>query len=189
MRRLLASALFVLVLLALAGASASAESHNPADYPLRVHIFRRSETTFYHHRVEEEAKGEGKANLFENSEPKGIDFEFECDNKLQTSSGGETFPARWKKPGEELIILQPRFGSGGYSTCTLKVIVKDYAYYSHAGSLSTEPIAAFKQWMLKHDYDPEHGKNGTFQNPAEPAVPKAPWGGPVRETPATAPPQ
>lgn len=50
-----------------------AESHNPADYPLRIHIFRRNETTFYHNRQAEETKGEGRANLFEGGAPKGID--------------------------------------------------------------------------------------------------------------------
>ena len=43
---------FLLVPPALAG-----ESKNPANHPLRIHIFNRNETTFYHHRVEEEAKG------------------------------------------------------------------------------------------------------------------------------------
>ncbi len=90
-----------------------AESHNPADYPLRIHIYRRNETTFYHNRQTEEAKGEGRANLFEGGEPKGVDFQFECDTKLQTSSGFETFPAKWKKTGQELVILQPQFGKKG----------------------------------------------------------------------------
>ena len=63
-----------------------AESHNPSDYPLRVHIYRRNETTFYQNRQTQEAKGEGRANLFEGGQPKGIDFQFECDTRLQTSS-------------------------------------------------------------------------------------------------------
>ena len=175
MRRLLALALVLLPV-----AAALAESHNPADYPLRVHIFRRSETTFYHNRQAEEAKGEGRANLFENGEPKAIDFQFECDTKLQTSSGFETFPAKWKKPGEELVILQPKFGSNNsYDTCKLKVIVKDFAYVSRSGNLTTEPAAAFKQWMTKHDYDPEHGKDTPTQvaaSPAESAKPALPAG-------------
>jgi hypothetical protein len=136
-----------------------AESHNPADYPLRIHIYRRNETTFYHNRQTEEAKGEGRANLFEGGEPKGVDFQFECDTKLQTSSGFETFPAKWKKPGQELVILQPQFGKNGYDTCRLKVMVKDFVYVAHNGNLTTEPASAFKQWMAKHEYDPEHGKN------------------------------
>ena len=136
-----------------------AESRNPADYPLRIHIFRRSETTFYHQRVAEEAKGDGRANLFEGGEPKGLDFEFECSEKLKTSSGYETFPAKWKKPNEELIILQPEFGkANSYATCKLKVQVKDFAYVARNGTLSMEPAAAFKRWMVTHDYDPEHGK-------------------------------
>jgi hypothetical protein len=136
-----------------------AESRNPADYPLRIHIYRRNETTFYHNRQAEEAKGEGRANLFEGGEPKGLDFQFECDKKLQTSSGYETFPAKWKKPGQELVILQPEFGKSSYDTCRLKVLVKDFVYVSHDGNLSTEPVEAFRQWMTKHEYDPEHGKD------------------------------
>ncbi len=41
-----------------AATASLAESKNPADYPLRVHIFARSETTFYHNRMAEESKGE-----------------------------------------------------------------------------------------------------------------------------------
>jgi hypothetical protein len=158
-----------------------AESHNPADYPLRIHIYRRNETTFYHNRQAEEAKGEGRANLFEGGEPKGLDFQFECDKKLQTSSGFETFPAKWKKPGQELVILQPEFGKNSYDTCRLKVLVKDFVYVSHNGNLSSEPVETFKQWMTKHEYDPEHGKETPTQS-ASAAPANAP-------APSTAPPQ
>lgn len=151
------------------GGTAVAESKNPADYPLRIHVFRRSETTFYVHRATDEVKGEGRANLFENGEPKGVDFQFDCDQKLQTSSGAETFPARWKKPGEELVVLQPQFGkANSYTTCKFKVQMKDFAYFSHNGTLNTEPVADFKAWMVKHDYDPEHGK--TVPVPSKAAV-------------------
>jgi len=163
--------LFTLMVFAsLAGTAPSlyAESHNPADYPLRIHIYRRSETTFYHNRQAEETKGEGRANLFEGGEPKGLDFQFECDTKLQTSSGFETFPAKWKKPGQELVVLQPQFGKNSYDTCRLKVMVKDFVYVARNGNLTTEPAAVFEQWMKKHEYDPEHGKNMPIQvSPAE----------------------
>jgi hypothetical protein len=137
-----------------------AESKNPADYPLRVHIFNRSETTFYHNHQAEEAKGEGRGNLFANGEPHGIDFSFECSEKLKASFGFETYPAKWKKPNQELVVLLPVFGkTGAYFTCNLKTDVKDFAYAAHNGSLRSEPVAEFKTWMTKHDYDPEHGKN------------------------------
>ena len=154
---------------------AQAESKNPADYPLRIHIFRRSETTFYHQHMAEEAKGEGRANLFEGGEPKGVDFEFECSDKLKTSSGFETFPAKWKKPNEELIILQPEFGKpNSYNTCKLKVQLKDFAYFSRNGNLNSEPAMEFKQWMRAHDYDPEHGKETpTANKPTAQANPAA----------------
>ena len=160
----------------LLGPSASAESRNISDYPLRIHIFRRSETTFYQHRVPDEARGDGRANLFEGGQPKGIDFAFDCSEKLQTSSGFETFPARWKKPNEELIVLQPEFGkAGSYSTCKLKVQIKDFAYFSRNGNLNTEPAADFKHWMTEHAYDPEHGQNTpTPSKPASTPAPAAP---------------
>ena len=164
-----------------------AESHNPTDYPLRLHIYRRNETTFYHNRQAEEAKGEGHANLFEGSEPKGIDFQFECDQKLQASSGFETFPAKWKKPGQELVILQPQFGKSGFDTCRLKVMIKDFVYVTRNGNLATEPSDMFKQWMLKHDYDPEHGKNFPTQlaSPTPPSV--SPNGAASQATPSANP--
>ncbi len=137
-----------------------AESKKPADYPLRLHIFNRSETTFYHNRLVDETKGEGRANLFENGEPHAIDFSFECPDKLMPSFGFETYPARWKKPNEVLVILVAEKGkTNKYFTCDLKTTVKDYAYVLMNGRLASEPPAKYKEWMLKHEYDPEHGKD------------------------------
>jgi hypothetical protein len=85
----------------------------------------------------------------------------------------ETFPAKWKKPGQELIILQPQFGKSNYDTCKLKVMVKDFVYISRNGNLTTEPTDVFKQWMAKHDYDPEHGKNTPTQTPSTATNPTA----------------
>ncbi len=157
-----------------------AESKNPADYPLRLHIFGRDQTTFYWRRETEEAKGDGRANLFANGDVHGVDFSYDCSDKLHPSFGYQTYPARWKKPGRELIVLLPKFGqTGAYWTCNLKTDVKDYAYTRHNGSMGSESSADFKAWMLKHDYDPEHGKD-------QPTRLTAPTGSPA---PANAPPQ
>ncbi len=43
----------------------------------------------------DEAKGEGHANLFENSVAHGVDYTFECDKPLRASAGSETYPAKW----------------------------------------------------------------------------------------------
>ena len=150
----------VLATIFLTAAICAAQSSKLAEYPLRVHIFRRAETTFYHQRVAEGAKGEGRANLFENSEPRGMDFQFNCGVQLQTSSGYETFPAKWKKPNQELEVLLPEFGKPDkYNKCKLEVQMKDFAYLARNGNLGTEPIERFKEWMVKHNYDPEHGKD------------------------------
>ncbi len=174
----------VALCLLLVPSALAGESKNPADYPLRIHIFNRSETTFYHHRQEEEAKGEGRANLFANGEPHGVDFSFECSEKLKSSFGYETYPAKWKKPNQTLVVLLPVFGkTGSYFTCDLKTDVKDFAYMSHNGNMQSEPIAEFKAWMAKHDYDPEHGKN----TPVKLSAPSAPAAS--APAPAAPPPQ
>lgn len=138
----------------------SAASKNPADYPLRIHIFGHSQTTFYHARSIDESRGEGRANLFENGEARGVDFNYSCSDKLKVSFGYETYPAKWKKPGRELTVLMPVFGkSNSYWTCNLETDVKDFAYAAHNGRMNSEPVEAFKTWMVRHDYDPEHGKD------------------------------
>lgn len=137
-----------------------AEGKHPADYPLRLHIFNRSETKFYHNRAVDETKGDGRANLFENGEPRAMDFSFECPERLMPSFGFETYPARWKKPNAELVILVAEKGKPNkYFTCDLKATVKDYAYVMVNGRLMSESPAKYKEWMTRHEYDPEHGKD------------------------------
>jgi hypothetical protein len=136
------------------------DSKNLADYTLRIRIYSRAETTFYHGRIEEEAKGEGRGDLFEGDEVHGVDFNFACDEKVKPSFGYETYPARWKKPGQVLTVLLPIFGkSNAYFTCNFNTAIKDFVYNRRQGKLSSEPEARYKAWMVKHDYDPVHGKN------------------------------
>jgi hypothetical protein len=158
------------------GVSARAESKNMADYPLRIHIFSRNETTFYHHEWVDNTKGEGRGNVFENGEAHGVDFSFDCSQKIKASFGYETYAAKWKKPGKQLTVLFPEFGkTGSYFTCTINTDVKDFAYASRQGRMSSEPVADFKRWMTNHDYDPEHGKDvpkrsGQDEGAAKPAA-------------------
>jgi hypothetical protein len=155
----------------IASAPLIAESKNPADYPLRVHIFPHDQTAFYHNRYAEEFKGDGRANLFAKGDVHAVDFTFDCSEKLKASFGYETYPAKWKKPNQELTVLLPVFGKANtYFTCNLKTDVKDSAYFSHAGQLNSEPSAQFKAWMVKHDYDPEHGKNMPSKLDPQPAA-------------------
>ncbi len=152
--------LIVGMMMAAVSTGAVAESKNPADYPLRLHIFGRSQTTFYWRRVEDEAKGDGRANLYENGEARGVDFNYECGYKVRSSFGYETYPARWKKPGKQLVVLLPVFGqSGKFFTCDFNTDMKDFAYANSRDGLRSEPVAEFKLWMQRHDYDPEHGKD------------------------------
>lgn len=144
----------------LAATSLSAQSRNPSDYPLRLHVFNRSETNVPQHRQLDETKGEGRANLFAKGEVHAVDFNFRCEQNLRPSLGFDTYPAKWNRPGKELVVLVPVFGkAGSFSTCDLQTDLKDFAYSSNKGQIKQEPSANFKAWMVKHDYDPEHGKN------------------------------
>jgi hypothetical protein len=151
-----------------------AGGHSAADFPLRVHIFQFNAHSHYAYRSLDTVDGEGRANLYENGEPRGFDFAYRCGDRLRGSAGYETYMARWKKPGRELEVLLPVFGKpGATESCDLKVDMKDSAYFRHNGLLGEEPAAVFKQWMDKHQYDPEHGKNEPVSTAPEPAAPPA----------------
>jgi hypothetical protein len=176
----------IAVALFLLAASSLQAGTNLAQYPLRVHIFQRTEHTHYYGGVIDWAEGNGRANIFENGDPRGFDFAYRCGDRIMTSSGYETYPARWKKKDQSLEILYPIMGKlGAMRSCELKVDMKDFAYYRHEGNTYTEPPSAYKQWMEKHQYDPEHGKDQPVQ-PVQSGQP-APEPSPSAATPA--PPQ
>ncbi len=111
--------------------------------------------------MQEASQGEGRANLYANGEVHAVDFHFDCGEKIERSVGYETYMARWRKPGSQLEVLFPVFGKAGkFFTCDLDTNVKpDVAYYTHSGSIEEEPREKFKDWMVRHNYDPEHGKD------------------------------
>jgi hypothetical protein len=140
---------------------ALAGGYKLADYPLRVHIFSFNSHSHYYERQVSWVDGEGRANLFENSEPRGFEFSYRCGERLRKSDGFETYLARWKKPGRTLEILLPVLGKpDAADSCELKVEMKDGIVYRwRNGAMVEQPAAQFKEWMIKHEYDPEHGKN------------------------------
>ena len=145
-----------------------AAKFQPADYPLRVHVLWRNGTRHYYHMGGaatsglDQVDGLGQANLFENGQPRGFDFNYTCGQPITPQTGYETFLARWKKQDRELEILMPVMGGkpGEMNSCDLKVSMKpDSVYIRRNGDVGEEPTASFKAWMEKHEYDPEHGKD------------------------------
>src|SRR6185437_5174157 len=127
-RRLL-QGFYCFALLAVYTPRLSADSKKVSDYPLRIRVFSKSSTTFYHNRMEEESKGEGRGDLFDGGDVHGVDFSFACDEKFKASFEYETYPAKWKKPGQVLTVLLPIFGkSNTYFTCNFNTDVKDFVY-------------------------------------------------------------
>jgi hypothetical protein len=159
--------------------SAFAGKTNTADFPLRVHILYRNGIRHYHgmgggFTSLDQVDGLGQANLFENGQPLGFDFTYSCGQPITPQSAFDTFMARWKKPGRVIEILQPVIGGkpGEMNSCELKVSMKqDTVYRRRNGALVEESAAAYKQWMIAHQYDPEHGRNQPLDLP--PAGPAA----------------
>jgi len=136
------------------------ESKNPVDYALRIHIYSKNQTTFYSRTIVEEAKGDGRANLFESDDVHGLDFNYSCSEKLKASFGYETYVAKWKKQDKVLTVLLPVMGKANtFTVCDLNVALRDNVYKRSNGKMGEEPAAKYKTWMAKHDYDPVHGKN------------------------------
>jgi hypothetical protein len=155
---------------ALLSTTAFAGGRSEADYPLRVHIFQHNSHSHYSHQVLESVDGEGRANLFENGQPRGFDYSYRCGERLRNSPGYETYLARWKKQDQTLEILLPKMGKpGAMEACEVRVEMKDFAYYKHDGTVDTEPATAFKQWMEKNQYDPEYGKTEPITADPQPA--------------------
>ncbi len=134
----------------------TAASHNLADYPLRVHIYKISTHEHRRRGLLEYVDGMGHANLYENGMPAGLDFTYRCDERFMTSEDFETLPAHWKRPGYTLVILTHRIGSDSPRTCEFQVDVKNFAYARHNGNVITVPPADLQHWMQLHQYDPEH---------------------------------
>jgi hypothetical protein len=160
--------------LMLALALADAEKWTATDFPLRVHIFIQDNHSLYYHEHLDRVDSEGRANLYENGWPRGFDFAYRCAVTLQDSMAYETYMARWKKQNQVLQVLLPEMGAkpGSMELCELRVTMKDGAYWWRNGALDEEPQPQLKDWMVKHQYDPERGLNQPVT--AQPAPVKAP---------------
>jgi hypothetical protein len=167
MRRVLVCALGVIAVCLFSSSSAFASKVNTADFPLRVHVVDRNGFRHYHGyggglTSLQAVDGMGQGNLFENGQPLGFDFTYECGQPLTHQSTYETLMARWKNRGRVIEILQPKIGGkpGEMNSCELKVTLKQDTVYSYRNNgLIEEPADKYKQWMIDHQYDPEHGKN------------------------------
>jgi hypothetical protein len=154
-----------------------AAKYKASDYPLRVHVVFRNGNRHYHGlgggaSTLDEVDGLGQADLFENGQARGFDFNYECGGPITPQTAFDTFMARWKKPDKEIEILMPVMGGnpGDMNACVLKVNMKpDSVYLYRNGAIAEMPIAEYKDWMIKHEYDPEHGKDHPTNLPARPA--------------------
>ena len=164
---------FIIGLFAVAGCLevstvALASRPDPSDYPLRVHILKFTSQPRHTDYVD----GLGVADLFENGGPSGVQFSYSCMGGLKASSGYANYPARWKKKGKTLEILQPEPGKPwNMQSCDLQPEMRPgLAFYWKNSGVAEESAAILKAWMLKHQYDPEKDKDEPVMAPGEPAV-------------------
>jgi hypothetical protein len=182
MRRLLLPGSIVLAICFLFSLSASAGKFSAGDFPLRVLILFRNGNRHYHGMGAgmsslDAVDGLGQADLFENGEPTGFDFNYTCSQPITPMPEFQTFMARWKKQGRILQIVMPVMGGkpGDMNSCDLNVNLKQgAAYFRRNSAVAEETSAQFKEWMAKHQYDPEHGKEMPVAAAGEPAHEAAP---------------
>ncbi|MGD0632210.1 MAG: hypothetical protein ABR987_23035 [Terracidiphilus sp.] len=154
---------------------ALAAKPDPADYPLRVHILK--DTAQSRHARESKnlsdtpdyIDGMGAADLFERGVPQGFTFSYSCVDGLKASSGYGTYPARWKKNEKTLEVLVPQPGKPwNVETCSLKAELRPgLVFYWKNGILAEESAGLLKDWMVKHQYDPEKERVDPIMAPGE----------------------
>jgi hypothetical protein len=142
-----------------------ARGPDPADYPLRVHILKNSSRSRHTRESKSPSDmpdyldGEGGADLFENGQPEGFEFRYSCLEPLRASGAYGTYPARWKKRDKMLEILIPQAGKPwNMETCELQVAMRPglaYFWNDEDDRVVEESTAKFREWMVKHHYDPE----------------------------------
>jgi hypothetical protein len=160
--------LFALTLLtSAAGASASINLDN---YPLRVQIFKEhvgSEgfidwggyyPTGYH--------GYGEANVRDGNQVNAMKFVFECSDHFTSTDSDEAYPARWKKPGQEIELVALIVGTTNMHKCVMKTTLKDTVYVPIDGRLHLLTQEEYQQRLDNHaekeaslaptDSDPTH---------------------------------
>ena len=136
---------------------------DPADYPLRVHILkntsqpRNARSSKSLSDAPDYVDGRGVADLFEGGEPRGFEFSYSCIGGLKASSGYGTYPARWKKREKTLEILVPQAGKPwNLDSCGLQAEMRlGLVFYFNNGQVVEESAKLLKEWMVKHQYDPE----------------------------------
>jgi len=175
MGRVLAFALSTVVGCLAASTPTLAVKPDESKFPLRVHIMRFVAQP--NHSRERKSlsdpppyvEGVGVADLFEDGEPRGFQFAYSCTATMEASGAYSTFPARWKKKEKTLEILLPQAGKPWNSeSCSLNTeMMTGLVYYWKNGAVAEEPAAALKDWMAKHQYDPENGKEVPAMAPGE----------------------
>ena len=141
-----------------------AATRNPADYPLRVHIYDKHQhrNKRFHSYI-----GDGRGNIIEGDQVNGMEYTFDCLDHFRDSEADEDYPAKWKKPGLSLELLMGVIGSDDKTrTCELKVALKEYVFARVNGKLvHLSPQEYFarqsaglerQQALAPQDTDPSH---------------------------------
>jgi len=133
--------LLVLLLVLAGSARVLLAAPNLADYPLRVRIYNNH----WNGSIYNGYRGFGRANLIDGADAHAMDYTFDCDDHFMANDGGEAYPAKWKKPGQEVEMLVGIIGSDKVHRCTMKVSLKDFVFSKDNGELHTLTLAEYHE--------------------------------------------
>ena len=125
---------------------------NAADYPIKFVILDTHTDTNLRWA---NTHGAGRGRINDGGQVSGVEFQYECDERLRVAYGGEFLAAKWKKPGEEITVISQDMGSDHMSTCDVKVSVHDFVYFNKNGHVAT---MSQQQWAARHakgEHQPE----------------------------------
>jgi hypothetical protein len=129
------------------------------DYPLRVRIFHEHWGTEYYEGGWGSVypggyHGYGEANVIDGDHINGMKFTFECSDHFTANDSDESYPAKWRKQGQEIEMIGQMIGSNSVHKCIMKTTLKDTVYYRHNGELMLLSQEQFKQRQIKAaEYD------------------------------------
>jgi len=121
-----------------------AADKNIADYPIKfVLLDTRTDTNLRWGNT----TASGKGRIYDGGQINGVEFQYQCEERLLISHGREYMAAKWKKPGEVLTVISQQIGSDHMNTCDVKVAVHDFVYYNKNGHAET---MSQREWAARH---------------------------------------
>lgn len=123
---------------------------DPANYPLKVHIFQ---VAWGSHNVRyNEYKATGRGNVWDGETVHAFDFTYDCSFPVRRTARNQPFPAKWKKAQVRLDVLANKIGSNDkYQECELQTTVHAGVYVVGENNISEVSQEEFRKIKGQRD--------------------------------------